>query len=57
MNTSDECRALAANYRLRAAGDAVSLRRAAVLRNIAKSLAALASQYEILESIIAEEKP
>jgi hypothetical protein len=56
MEQSDECRKLAADYRRQSAQGEVSPRRAAVLRNIANSLTALASQYDILDVINAEEK-
>ncbi len=38
---------LAANYRRQIVRDGMSARKAAVLRNIAKTLVALANQYEI----------
>ncbi|MBR0852100.1 hypothetical protein JQ543_30495 [Bradyrhizobium diazoefficiens] len=56
MKTADEARVLAAAYRSQAERNGVSPRAATVLKNIAKSLTALARQYEILESITAEER-
>jgi hypothetical protein len=53
MQTAEECRKLAMDYRGRAEVAGVT---PSVLRNIAKSLTALATQYEMLASIADEER-
>jgi hypothetical protein len=56
MRTADECRKLAMDFRRKAEAAGVTPRAANVLRNIAKSLTALASQYDMLAAIADDER-
>ena len=56
MRTAEECQKLAQAYRSRASVAGVSPRTANVLKNIAKSLSALAKQYDMLAAIEQEER-
>ena len=47
--TAAECRQLATDYNAESRGGGISQRRAAVLKNIARSLSGLASQLEMLD--------
>jgi hypothetical protein len=51
MLTNAECRAFARVFKARAAEPEIPARRAAVMKNIAHSLSALASQLEMLTEI------
>ncbi|RTE88555.1 hypothetical protein D6B98_35080 [Bradyrhizobium sp. LVM 105] len=55
MQTAEECRKLASDYRRTAEENGVSPRKANLLRNIANSLSGLASQFELLTAVAAEE--
>jgi len=53
--TIDECKAHAAEFRVRGREPSISARRSAVLLNISRSWAALANQLENLAIIVKEE--
>ncbi|PWE79367.1 hypothetical protein XF30_24005 [Bradyrhizobium sp. SUTN9-2] len=55
MRSAEECRKLASDYRRRAEEDGVSPRMANLFKNIANSLSGLASQFELLTAVAAEE--
>jgi hypothetical protein len=56
MQTADECRKLAQQYLDQANQPGISPRMATVLRNMSRSFAGLASQYDVFFEIAAEEK-
>jgi hypothetical protein len=56
MKSAEECRKLAQQYLNQANMRGVSPRMAAVLRSMSRSFAGLASQYQLLGVIAAEER-
>jgi len=56
MPSAEQCRAYAAEHKILAANPNNSARRSAVLNNISRSWAALASQLEILAGIVKSER-